>query len=93
MSYQRPLSQEQISQLLEGQVDVLTPMAQKDQAFFRHSTCPSCGSYDHSQYINPSHPFSQGSPLPNTLLKCSGCGTEFDPHSRIITAVPTTESD
>jgi hypothetical protein len=89
MSQPKRLTQEQISKLLEGQVDVLTPLAQKEQVFFRHSTCPTCNSTSHIQFINPKMPFSPGSPLPNILLRCSNCSTEFDPQTRIIITLPS----
>ena len=88
MEQRKPLTQDEIWKLLEGQEDVLTPLVKKEQAFFRNSTCPSCGGSSHLPFVNPRRPFSQGSPLPNKILKCLQCETEFDPNSNLITSVP-----
>lgn len=88
----KQLSQDDIWKLLEGQEDVLTPLVQKEQSFFRNSTCPACGGASHLPFVNPRRPFSQGSPLPNKLLKCLQCEAEFDPTTGLITSIPTTPS-
>lgn len=89
MGHGKPLTQDEIWKLLEGQEDVLTPLVKKEQAFFRNCACPACGSFSHSQFVNPRRPFAPGSPLPNTLLKCLDCQTEFDPNSNLITSFHT----
>jgi hypothetical protein len=78
--------------LLEGHKDILTPMTKKEELFFKHMTCPTCKSSSLQAFINASSPFSAQSPLPNRLLRCLSCQTEFDPNSGIITKV-TAESD
>lgn len=87
MSHGKPLTQDEIWKLLEGQEDVLTPLAKKEQIFFRNSACPTCGAVSHSQTVNAKRPFSQGSPLPNILLRCLQCHTEFDPNTGLIVSV------
>jgi hypothetical protein len=69
--------------------DIITPLVQKEATFFKNTACPSCGSYGVESFTNPSRPFSPGSPLPNKLLRCSACRTEFDPYTRLVTSVPT----
>lgn len=69
--------------------DVLTPLQEKEAVFFRHSTCPRCQKYGSEPFVNPRAPFSPGNPLPNKLLRCLSCGTEFDPYTRLITKVTT----
>jgi len=86
--HRKPLTQDEIWKLLEGQEDVLTPLVKKEQTFFRNCACPTCGSFSNSPFVNPRRPFSPGSPLPNTLLKCLQCQTEYDPNTNIITFVP-----
>ena len=95
MGHSKPLTQDEIWKLLEGQEDVLTPLVKKEQVFFRNSACPICGAYSHSQTVNAHRPFSQGSPLPNIVLRCLQCQTEFDPNTNLVTSFTgfTPESD
>jgi hypothetical protein len=95
MGHGKQLTQDEIWKLLEGQEDVLTPLMKKEQAFFRNSSCPACGATSHTQTVNTRRPFSQGSPLPNIILRCLQCQTEFDPNSNLILSMPsfTPESD
>jgi hypothetical protein len=67
--------------------DILTPLATKEQAVFRHSPCPGCGGTGHEPFVDPNRPFIQGNLLPNKRLRCSACRTEFDPFSGLITRV------
>ena len=84
MGHDKPLTQDEIWKLLEGQEDVLTPLVKKEQAFFRNSACPLCGAYSHCQTVNAHRPFTPGSPLPNIILRCLQCQTEFDPNSNLV---------
>jgi hypothetical protein len=88
----RELDPEIIRKALEGHEDVLTPMAKKEDAFFRNTSCPVCGSRNHEVFLNTKNPFTAGVPLPNKLLKCVQCQSEFDPYSNIVTRAKT-ESD
>ena len=88
----KSLDQDEIWRLLEGHVDVLTPLIQKEQSLFKSTPCPACRSSDVSPFVNPSRPFSPGSPLPNKLLRCTICRAEFDPYSGIITRASIIES-
>jgi formate dehydrogenase maturation protein FdhE len=66
-------------------IDVLTPMANKETDTFKNVSCPVCGSYGSESFINTSRPFSPSSPLPNKLLRCSSCRTEYDPLTKLVT--------
>lgn len=74
--------------LLEGQVDVLTPLTQKENEVFSSVACPHCSSSEVQVFVNRAAPFSKGSPLPNKLMKCLGCEAEFNPRNGIITSPP-----
>lgn len=91
MGHRKQLTQDEIWKLLEGQEDVLTPLAKKEQAFFKNCSCPNCGAQATTQLVNASRPFSPGSPLPNSLLRCLHCQTEFDPYTKLITLAPLTD--
>jgi hypothetical protein len=67
--------------------DVLAPLVRKEEALFRNSTCPVCGTSGTSPFIDPSRPFLPGSALPNRLLRCTACSAEFDPFTRMITRI------
>jgi hypothetical protein len=90
-----PLTQDEIRALLEeknekGELihqDVLTPAIQKEDTFFRHSVCPKCGGASVRPFIDPHRPFVPGNPLPNKLLQCLQCETEFNPYTGLITRV------
>jgi hypothetical protein len=84
------LTQDQISELLEGHQNVLTPLAKKEEEFLARCPCPSCGGTNLSAYVNAKKPFSSGSVLPNKLLHCAQCDVEFEPHTGIITKAPPT---
>lgn len=83
----KELDPELIWKAIEGQKDILSPMVQKEEAFFRNVACPVCTSKNHEAFINASNPFSPGVALPNKLLKCQQCGTEFDAYSQLVTKV------
>lgn len=74
-----------IRKALEGHTDVLSDAVKKEEAFFRNSTCPACGDRELTAFVNAANPFTVGALLPNKLLRCVKCETEFDPYSRFIT--------
>lgn len=65
--------------------DVLTPLIKKEEELFRSSPCPKCGSAATSAVLNTRKPFSPESPLPNKILRCVICSTEYDPRTGLIT--------
>jgi len=81
-----------VKELLKDQVDVLTPLVKKEEIFLYNQPCIECGERDIELFINPTKPFSQGSPLPNRLVRCLTCQTEFDPNSGIITKAGITDA-
>lgn len=88
----RQLTQDEIKELLEGHEDVLTGLAAKEDTFLRHVSCPRCGGHGHYPKVSTENPFTPGEALPNKVLVCT-CGAEFDPYTRFIRRVPTSESD
>lgn len=91
MSDFKQMDPDEILKLLEGHEDLLTPLVAKEDTFFRHSACPTCGSVSHDSFVNPARPFSSGSPLPNKLLRCRECSSEFDPYTNLITKASIVE--
>ena len=89
MSQPKPLTQEEIWKLLEGQENLLKPLAEKEEIVLQHASCPSCQACSHERFVNPRTIFSPGKPLQNTLLRCLRCGSEWDPHSGIILKMAT----
>mgnify|MGYP003409554983 CR=1 FL=1 len=65
--------------------DVLTPLIKNEEELFKNSPCPKCGAYAASPTLNTKRPFVPHSPLPNKVLRCLSCSTEFDPRTGIIT--------
>jgi hypothetical protein len=80
----KEMAAEEIWELIKGHQDVLTPAAQAEQEFFRQVSCPSCGGKSHDQMLHAARPFSEGAILPNKILVCQQCKTEFEPRSGII---------
>lgn len=80
-----------VRELLKGHEDVLTSEVAKEQAFFRHAICPNpkCRGRSHEQLLDAVTPFSPQSPLPNKILKCKTCETEFNPYTGLVTRAPT----
>lgn len=72
-------------------VDVLTSLAEKEEVFFKSSSCPKCGTFSSVPFLNTRRPFTPESPLPNKLLRCVVCGTEFDPHTGLVTLANITD--
>jgi hypothetical protein len=89
----KEMSQQQIQEILNATnekgeklyPDVLTPLADKEEALFKESSCPKCDASATVPVIDARRPFTPRSPLPRRLLRCAVCGTEFDPYTRLIT--------
>ena len=88
----KPLKESEIRELLKGQQNVLTPLIDKEEAFFRASRCPVCGAGGAQPFVDPARPFVVGNPLPNRLLRCNSCQTEFNAYTGLITRAVTSES-
>lgn len=87
MSAFKELDPDVARKALEGQQDLLTPEVRKEEAFFRNSSCPNCSAQSLEATINVKKPFSPGAPLPNKILRCLMCRTEFDPYSGLVLKV------
>jgi hypothetical protein len=81
----REMDPEIVWDLIKNQKDVLTSLVEKEDKHFKNSSCPNCASGNFEAFTNVKRPFSPGSPLPNKLLRCVYCKTEFDPFTRLIT--------
>jgi hypothetical protein len=93
----RELDPDVVRQMLESKdekgnllyQDVLRGQGEKEAVFFRNSSCPKCRGYNHETFVNPQRPFAPGVALPNKLLRCLSCQTEFDPYTGLVTrAIP-----
>lgn len=78
-----------VRKLVEGQENVVKPAVEKEQQFFKTSSCPNCSAYEVESRVNTKRPFIQGSILANKILVCLCCGTEFEPYTKVISRPPT----
>lgn len=86
--------------LLEGQPNVLSEEVKAEEELYRRIACPMCYAVGGCEKrLRPpkividedgsptvvSSPFSSSQALPQGYAHCVHCGTDFDPHSGIIT--------
>lgn len=97
MSSLKPMDPKLIRKLLENQRDILTTEVKAEEALYRHTQCPICGSTGCEKRIQPPKivlnsdgtpmvlrsPFGSG-PLPEGHAHCLNCGTNFNPHTGMI---------
>jgi hypothetical protein len=57
---------------------------EKEAQLFQNAPCPKCGASTCTPILNTHRPFTSDSPLPNRILRCVVCSTEFDPKTRLI---------
>ena len=76
---------EDLHAALKDHQNILGGEAMKEEALFRHLSCPSCGSASCEAFPDPHKPFDPGSVLPRRLLRCASCRTEFNPYTGLIT--------
>jgi hypothetical protein len=94
MSSFKELDSEKIWELLKDQENALKPLVDKEEAFFRASSCPNCRGHNFEASIDPRAPFTPGSPLANRFLRCLTCETEFNPYTGLVMRVKASdESD
>lgn len=86
----KEMDPDKIRELLKGHVDVLTPLANKEAEMIKSASCPNCGLTEVQPMLDRGRPFSPGALLPNKVLHCLNCKTEFDPKNNIITKAPIT---
>jgi len=70
--------------LLEGKKDILGPLVEKRDAFYKSRQCLRCGGGTFTKVANPKTLFIPEDPLPRFLLKCKDCECLFDPHTNIL---------
>ena len=70
--------------LLEGREDVITPLAQERERFYKSQRCPRCSGDANSKVGDPKHLFVEGEALPRYQLRCDNCSCLFDPFSGIV---------
>jgi ribosomal protein S27AE len=88
----KEMTQEEISSILDAvdesgnklYQDVLTPLIEKEDRHFKNSSCPNCGAGSCIPTVSTRKPFSSDYPLPNKILRCVACSTEFDPYTLLI---------
>lgn len=82
----REMDPEAARKLLDGHTDVITPAVKQEQEHIGKASCPKCLSGGVQARVDSKRPFTQGSILPNKLLHCLQCGTEFTPSGIILSA-------
>lgn len=87
MAVFKEMDEQILRALLEGQEDVLTPLVNKQRESFSSVSCPNCRAGEVEPILDIVRPFSPGNPLPNSLMKCLSCWTEFNPSNGTITKV------
>ncbi len=75
---------EETLRLLEGHKDIITPLAEARERFYKEQECPSCGSTSFTRSTNARIAFRGSDPIARYLLSCQDCGCTFDPHSKMV---------
>lgn len=75
------------TQLLEGQVDILTDKVAEESEYLSTLPCPKCGTTHCLPTVDARKPFVDGQILPRRLMHCLNCGLEFEPYTGIQTNV------
>lgn len=82
-----------IRELIKGHENVIAPAVEKEQAFLKTLSCPSCGGTSTEAQMNPKHPFVKGSILVNKVMICLHCDAEFDPNTKVVTKSASRQVD
>jgi hypothetical protein len=80
----KPADPRVILKLLEGRKDVITPLAEKRDEFYRNQTCIRCGGTALTKVSNAATLFQSGDPMPRYLMQCQDCTCMFDPHTGLL---------
>lgn len=92
----KPMDQDLARSLIEGQQDVLSAEAKKEEELYRNVACPVCYQTGAEKRIVSTKivhteegpvvvtPFVQGRLLPVSYAHCLHCNTEFDPRTGLI---------
>jgi hypothetical protein len=75
---------EEVMRLLEGHKDIITPMAEERDRFYRNQQCQRCGSTSLVRSTNANIVFRGDDPIARYILTCEDCGCVFDPHSTLV---------
>ena len=78
------LDPEETLRALEGQKDILTEDYEREVEYLKKLRCPACYGDQFGCRPDTDRPFSPGRLLPNYLVVCRDCGTEFAPYSGVI---------
>lgn len=73
------MDQQKALRLIKEHTDLLKPLELAEQEKLKSLKCPKCFSAKHQVFVDAKNPFSSNSPLPNKVLKCLQCSTEFRP--------------
>ena len=82
----KEMDKEEVLKVLEGQKDILSEEKQKHEEYFAHLRCISCRGDEIEPFVDPESLYAPGSFLPNYLARCSACGCEFTPYTKIQTS-------
>jgi hypothetical protein len=94
----KPMDPDIVRALLEGQPDALSEEVRREEEVFRNLSCPMCYETGCQKKIRAAKivigedgtpemlvsPFVSGRALPQGYAHCIHCGTDFDPHSGVI---------
>ncbi len=68
-----------------GEDSLLSDERKKQEAFYRHQECPTCGAGGMVPYfVGMGHAYGAHEILPRRGLQCERCGCKYDPHSRLV---------
>ncbi len=84
----KEMDQDEVLKALEGQKDILSDEMKKHEEYFAQLRCISCSCDEVVAFVDPESLFSQGSFLPNYMARCSECGCEFTPYTKLQTSSP-----
>lgn len=73
-----------LSAALEGEPDLLTPLAAKDKEYLRSLSCPKCGGGGILREVNPLRPFAAHDMLPKWDGRCPACKCLFSATTGVI---------
>ena len=80
----KPADPRVLLKMLEGRVDIVTPMALERENFYRAQECPTCGGSSLIRKADAKSIFRANDPMPRYLLCCRDCDCLLDPHSGIL---------
>lgn len=79
----KPLPPGKAEELIQGHVDILTPLVQQRDHRVALAPCPRCKAVLQKR-LHPSHLFTDGDLLPRTVAYCVDCGYTQDTATGLI---------